>query len=162
MRDFKEDIKIDKNNLADEWIEHPSLYLYYSELWAEAIYIRDQLKSKLEYVYAKSDSYIRKNWKKYYEKHPTEGAIKNWIIQSEKYRKVESELLEAQKNVNLLASIKSAFEHRKAALQNYVSLQISGFHSDPSSVKRNMNEKLSASAQRTLRKKRIKKSKNQG
>lgn len=131
-RNYKEDIKIDLSNLEDEWILQPSLYLTYSELHADAIAKRDNAKLKLEYVHAKIDSDIRKNLKKYgFTSKPTEAAIKSAIILDKKHKKAEKTLINANKEVNVLNAVKLSFEHRKAALQNVVSLKVMGLSSEP-------------------------------
>lgn len=138
MRDYKQDISIDTNDLESEWIEQPSLFLYYAEAHAEAIHLRDTQKSKLDLVYSEMYSDIKKNWEDYFENKPTEPAIKEYIHKDKKYRKAEKNLIEATKDVNILLATKTAFDHRKKALENLVSLRISGFHSEPKNKKRNI------------------------
>ena len=130
-RDFKEDIHIDEHNLEGEWLEQPSYFLYYAEAHAEALYERDMAKSRLDLQYAKMYSDIKKNWEKYFDSKPTEPAIKEFIMKHPAYQTLERKLIEAAKDVNLLLSVKTAFDHRRRALENLVSLKIAGFHSEP-------------------------------
>lgn len=141
MRDYKEDIKIDERDLEGEWLEQPSLFLYYAEAHSDAMHERDLAKSKAEYVYATMYSEIKKNWEKYFDSKPTEPAIKEYIISHPKYRKVEKAFLTASHNVNLMLAAKTAFDHRKRALENLVSLRISGFHSEPRNKMRKTRER---------------------
>jgi len=138
-RDYKEDIRIDVNNLEGEWIEQPSLMLHYSSLYAEAIHSRDLKKVKVDQEYARIDSEIRKDWQKHFDSKPTEVAIKNYITLHPIYRKAEKLLINATREVNLLSGIKSSFDHRKRALENIVSLHITGFHSEPINKKRKVS-----------------------
>lgn len=156
-RDYRKDIVIDESNLEKEWIEHPSLVLYYNELWVAAVFERDKKKIELETIAAQLDSKIRKNWERYFDSKPTEVAIKNYITSDPKYKKKERELLEAVKQANLMTGVKNSFEHRKNALQNIVSLRISGFHSEPRNVRKDLNRKMRSGAMiRSIRKKKIK------
>jgi hypothetical protein len=130
-RDYSKDIEINENDLEAEWLEQPSLMLYYSERYAEAIHKRDMRKIRLDYVFADIDSDIRKNWNKHFDSKPTEVALKNYITKDARYRKAEKLHINAVRDVNILAGVKTSFDHRKRALENLVSLRISGFHSEP-------------------------------
>lgn len=131
-RDFKEDVKINPNRLEEEWIEQPSLYVYYAEAHADALHQRDLAKSRMDYTYSMMYSDVKKNWEKHFDKQPTEAALKEFILKNTKYKKAERVLIDAAKNANILAGAKTAMDHRKRALENLVSLKISGFHSEPS------------------------------
>lgn len=132
MRDFRIDIEIDKDNLEEEWIVHPSLYLHYSDQYAEAFYRKDKSKLKLDLITAELDLAIRKNPKNYgFTSKPTESGIKNAIILDEKYQKALENYNKQSKLLNLMTGVKTAFEHRKMALSNLVSLLIGGFFSEP-------------------------------
>lgn len=131
-RDYKQDIKIDPNNLEQEWVEHSSIYLYYAEAHAEAIDTRDRNKQNLELEHSKLDQKYRKTWdSKFPDTKMTEGGIKAVILQDPFYKKALALLNKANHNVNLMSVAKSAFEHKKRALENLVSLRISGFYSAP-------------------------------
>jgi len=130
-RNYTDDIKINEHDLESEWLTQPSLMLYYSEAHAEALHARDTAKVQVDYTFAKIDADIRKNWEKFFDSKPTEGAIKSFILKSPKYKKAEHFLIDCAKEANLLAGIKTSFDHRKRALENIVSLRISGFHAEP-------------------------------
>lgn len=131
-RDFKEDVKIDPNNLEKEWLEQPSLYVYYAEAHADALHQRDLAKSRMDYTYSKLYSKVKKDWDKHFDSKPTESALKEYILKNATFKKAEKVLINAARDANILAGAKTAMDHRKRALENLVSLRISGFHSDPS------------------------------
>lgn len=132
MSDLKKKLAIDEDRLEDEWIEQASHYLEACELHAIALEDRDLKKSKLDIVFAELDSKVRSKWDKLgFESKPTEPQIKQWIVRQTKYRKADHSYIRANKHVNLMLGLKQAFEHRKAALGNLVSLLISGFYSEP-------------------------------
>lgn len=135
-RDYKKDVEIDPNNLEEEWIIQASLFLYYAESHADALHQRDMSKSKMDLTYAKLYSEIKKDWEKHFDSKPTEPAIKEWIFSNPLYQKAERTLINASKDANIMLAAKTAFDHRKRALENLVSLRISGFHSEPRSKTR--------------------------
>jgi hypothetical protein len=145
-RDFNEDIKINENDLEGEWLEQASLFLYYAEAHADAMYLRDRAKSKMEYTYSKLYANVKNNWDKYFDSKPTEAALKEHILSHKKYKEVEKEFIKATKDVNMLLNVKTAFDHRKRALENLVSLRISGFYSEP---KNRANKKMEGGGHKT-------------
>jgi len=47
------------------------------------------------------------------------------------YKLAQQDLIESTRNVNLLAAAKSAFEHRKKALEGLTQLWLGGYYSNP-------------------------------
>jgi len=129
---FHEDIAIDSNDLEGEWLTHASKVMLYSELYADCLFYRDELKRKLEYIDATLYLDIRSNPKKYgFDAKPSEPAIKARVTVHPKHYKADKKLGLANKDLNMLIEIKRSFEHRKASLSGVVSLRITGFHSEP-------------------------------
>lgn len=141
LRNYRKDIEIDENNLEDEWIVHPSNYLEYADIYAEAIEKRDNVKLKLEWIEANLDLDIRKNPAKYgFDTKPAEGAIKNTIKIQSKFREQSRLLIKATRRVNSMTGVKTAFEHKKHALGNLVSAKIAGFHAEPRNKVRDLQK----------------------
>jgi len=130
-RNYKRDLDIDMNDLEGEWLKQPSLFMYYSQEHSEAIKERENAKNNLDVIDAQLDSEIRRDWEKHWTKSPTETAVKNWVLQHEKHKKALDVFNEKSHSVNLLQSAKSAFDHRRKALENLVTLLVTGFHSEP-------------------------------
>lgn len=129
---YADDLKIDRNDLVSDWEEQPVLMLQYCDLHAEAVFNRDADKIKLDYTEAKLDSEIRKDFKAFgFVSKPTEAAIKNTILLQKEYIEAIQCLLDSSKQANLMSGIRQSFDHRKKALENMVTLLISGFHSEP-------------------------------
>ncbi|MHA1574909.1 MAG: hypothetical protein ACTSXL_02045 [Alphaproteobacteria bacterium] len=142
IRNYDEDIKINENNIEEMWLEQPSLNMYYNDLYAASIFVRDRCKIQTEYIYAQLDTKIRQDWKSFgFESKPTETAIKNKILMQDEYKKIIYKTLKASKDANLMAGVKTSFEHRKHALSNIVSLRISGFHSEPRNIIKDIKNK---------------------
>jgi len=132
MNDYNKDLKIDPNNLTGEWLEQPTKNMTYSELYADAAYKRDTLKTKLELTAAIIDSEIRKDFQSFgFDTKPTEVGIKNTILMDTRYKKAQRKALKAGKQANLMTGAKTSFEHRKKALENLVTLVVTGMHSEP-------------------------------
>lgn len=147
IRNYKQDIEIDETDLEGEWLTHSSLYLHYSSLLAESIRNRDDAKLKMEWIAANIDLDIRKTWdtdegyKKYgFKSKPAEGAIKSTFMTNKKYVKAYRKYNKCVKIVNSMTGVKTAFEHRKHALANIVSLRITGIHSEPRNKVRDLQK----------------------
>lgn len=149
-RDYKEDIKIDPENLEQEWIEQPSLFLYYSDLYAEASFQKDKKKAFLDYTYSRLYALIKDTWNEHFDSKPTEPACKEWITRHKDYRQAEKSFIIAQKNANIMQNVKAAFDQRKYALSNITSLRIGGFYSEPRNKARDV-ENMKNAQRRTLR-----------
>lgn len=140
--DYAKDIKIDPHNLEEMWLHQPSLMMEYNDLYAVAVFERDELKVKLEYTTAKLDSEIRKDYKKFdFASKPTESAIKNTIVFQKQYVSVVKKMLLAAKQANLMAGVRTSFEHRKKALENLVTLKVTGFYSEPRNKTKDLKER---------------------
>jgi hypothetical protein len=157
MRDFRRDIDIDKDDLEEEWLLHPSLYLYYSCEYSEAFNAKEKAKQKLDWVTAKLDLDIRKNYKKYgFDSKPAENGIKNTVILHKEYQKALKKYNKAQDLFSTFTGVKTAFEHRKHALGNLVALKIGGFYSEPRNIVKDIKKKQGVAGQQE-RKKALKK-----
>ena len=142
MRDFRRDIDVDKDNLEEEWILHPSLYLHYSCEYSQAFDKKERLKQKLEWISAKLDLDIRKDYKKYgFTSKPAEGGIKNTIIIHKDYQEALKKYNKALSLFNTMTGVKTAFEHRKHSLGNLVALKIGGFYSEPRNIVKDIKKK---------------------
>jgi len=163
---YLEDIKINEDDLPNEWLIQASLFLHYAEAQAEALHVKDLAKSQMDYTFATLYSNIKKNWKEYFDSKPTEAAIKENINCSKEYREAGRNYIDATKDANILLAAKTAFEHRKMALSNLVSLKIGGFYGEPRNKRREVEtlmekggKQLHNSQKEALNKRRRKKDK---
>jgi hypothetical protein len=147
MRNYNIDIEVDEFDLEGEWITHPSMYMHYSGLLADAIAQRDDAKLRMEWIAANIDLDVRKHWDTKYDfsAKPAEGAIKNTILTNKKYLVAYRKFNKCVKIVNALTGVKTAFEHKKHALSNLVSLQISGFNAEPRNKVRDLKKVVNIS-----------------
>ena len=132
MGKYKEDMIIDKNNLDEEWEQQPLKVEKWGMRLVEAQSHRDDLKDKIELIYAKIGGVIRANPTKYgLKEKPTESAINGMIIRSKDYKDMRKEVLEAEKEAASLTVVMKTLEHRKRALERLQDLFFSGYWSEP-------------------------------
>ncbi len=156
MSEYAGDLKINKHKLDDELVNQSGLYMKYAEQNAEALFDRDRAKENLDVVRAEIDSEIRNNWEAFgFEKKPTETAISGCIMQDEKYREANGDLIEKNRDTNILAAAKEAMNHKKSALSNLVALYLAGYYSEvpmPKDKKEDITEKKIGSEKQSVRK----------
>jgi len=131
VRDCNSDIKIDRNLLEEECEEHASRYIYWSNLYVEAVAKRDQIKRQLDQVKAQLSLEVRKT--------PsllggvvkiTNDSVSEYVITHNEYITLDIAHLEAKKEALLLGGVKDAFEHRRGNLQDLVKLWLNAYYSE--------------------------------
>jgi len=145
-RNYREDLKIDPDALDVEWVRQPELYLYYSELLAQAKHEVDKKKEELDIEKAEADSRLRNS----YEKKPPEGQIANDVLQEEKVREAYKEYCDAKLNMDLMFAAVNAFNQRKEALENLVRLANAGYFASPSGGSRDLAEQIRKRSQQSV------------
>lgn len=126
---YSEDLEIDFAQLDINWRDHSANYMKWSEKWVDAVSNKDRIKESLDVLKAELDATWRTPLPG--EKKLTEVAIAAKITTDKDYKLTNQTLLDAIEAVNLLASAKSAFEHRKYALQGLTQLWLGGYFSNP-------------------------------
>jgi hypothetical protein len=115
---YKKDIEIDFHRLHENWRDHSKSYLEWSEAWANKDEERDLHKRKLRLdIIANPGNYGLKS-------NPSEASILAAIETDEIYIKLS-------KDLHVLASVKQAFEHRRASLDGLTRLFAIGYFSLP-------------------------------
>ncbi len=134
-KSYKDDVKIDLYKLHFELQRQSGLYMKWAERHADALLERDRVKERLDLMRSELDAEIRRNPTEFSfpeNKKPTEAAITATIIKDTEFSKESDTLIEANRNVNIVAGAKEAMNHRKKGLENLVQLWIAGYFSDPS------------------------------
>lgn len=161
---YKEDIEIDKYDLANEWENNSSLCIKYSDLSVQANNIKERselkvqkLEDDLKNIIAELSLKVKFKYKDYgFEKPPSDTSASSWAITQEEYKNKRNELYIAKeeciKDRDLAFRLRSAakeFSERRFALQNLQQLYINGYYSDSGRDKKNtINENLNESMQR--------------
>ena len=123
MSDYKKDLRVGTHTLDTDWIEQAGLYAKYAEMAAEAVFEKDKAKQRLDIVKAEVDADVRQYPENYgFNKKPTETAISNAVTLAEPFQKAYSNYIAAKREADLLSTAKTAFEHRKKALEGLTHL----------------------------------------
>ena len=129
---YKTDLEIDFDNLAQNWADQQSFYMKYGEEHANKIRDRDKLKEQLDIVKAERGAYIREHWENEGLIKPlTVDGVKDYVTIDPQVRSAVSDLINANHEMNVLQVAKSAFEHRKKALESLTQLFLIGYFSKP-------------------------------
>lgn len=130
---YKDDIKIDRNNLEEEWVNQPKKFIEWAEKEIDAQWERDRAKEKLDLVRAELDSAIRKNPKLYgiTAEKITEAAISNAIIQEKKFKEASETYLEKVREAKIMGVAREGFDQRKKALEKLTDLFLSQYWAEP-------------------------------
>ena len=157
MTEYNEDLEIDFAQLDINWRDHSANYMKWAEKWVDAVACKDRVKEALDVLRAELDAHYRQAL--YTDKKPTEAAIAAAISKDDDYKLQQQTLLDANEAVNLLASAKTAFEHRKKALEGLTQLWLGGYFSNPN-IPSEIKERVEASKPDRQKEQRDKLSKN--
>lgn len=125
-------LTIDKFNLDEEWVKQASLVMEYSTLYADLTFHRDSVKDELAQEDGRLDIEIRSCPEDYgIEVKLTEAVVKSTIINVESRKNLASELAELNHKLAVVQGMKTALEHKKAALEKLTTLLATGYWSDP-------------------------------
>lgn len=123
-RNLMDDMFLDVQELDRAALDQPSMYAYWGQCHAEAVFRRDKLKEKLDMKRADLDKRIRSNPEKY-------GATKdkvaeNWvnaqILNHQEYLDVQQEINDAQYEVAMAQVARDCCEHRLRSISMLVEL----------------------------------------
>lgn len=138
--EYGKDLSLDKDALDKELVEFSEMFMKWAERYAESIAERDERKSEIEIEKAKLDKEVRSKPEDFNLAKITENAILNIIVENEKMILLNKELIECNKRVNILGSVKEAASHKRKMIEKLVELFLAGYWSDPKIKKENKNE----------------------
>lgn len=115
---YEQDLFIDENALDLEWLSQPLLMLKYTEAAASARREVDRVKELLAVERAGIDKKIRKDPDKYDIEKITESVISNTIIMQKSYKDIQTDVIEAQYEYQMMQGAVQAVDQRKQALEN--------------------------------------------
>ena len=125
-------LSIDENRLDREWLKQPDLMYKYATMYADAKREASEAKSNLEATKAQLTNKIRNNPEDYdLSDKPTEKAIEAKVLSNKKYKKANTNVLDAVHAVDVLGAAVTSIEHRKRALEKLVSLHGQNYFSTP-------------------------------
>jgi urease accessory protein UreF len=130
--DYMQDLTIDKDQLDEEWLKQPSIFMLYAEQAALAEDARDRAKRAAEVIAAKADQEIREKAALEGEKL-TEAKVATRVATHPEVEEAERRVLETNKNAKILGAAVRAFDQRKKALEKLCDLYTQGYFSAPRS-----------------------------
>jgi len=131
VSEYSDDLKIDFAELHINWRDHSANYMKWAEQWVNAVAQRDRKKEALDVLNAELDKKYRIKLEKQLGKKPTEATISASIGSDKIHQIAQQAVIKANEEVNLLATIKVAFEHRKQVLEGLTKLWLGGYFSNP-------------------------------
>ncbi len=133
--DYKEDLKIDKYSLDEEWEHQPQIYMEYSQLQAEWEIKKDRLKDLIEIEKAQLERDIRTYPEDYYlSPKPTNDAIKAIVNTDNKINQLKRRYFHFLEKTKIYAAVTRTLDHKKKALENLVMLHLAGYYSQPNII----------------------------
>lgn len=151
---FKEQIKVDKNNLDVLWETHSELYFEYVEISSKCSEVIDDLKDKLGVATAELELKIRNKPDKYKIEKVTNDAIKCVLATTEKLIKRKEEINEWMYYDRILKGTLTTIEHRKRALSKETDLFLGGYFAQPNSKSSGvMEEKIEQRTKESIKNK---------
>ena len=130
---YEKDMRIDCSQLDIEWLEQSRLTLMYTKHQAQTQKEEEVAKEDLEFVSAELDKEIRNNPAKFKIEKITESVIRNTILLSEEYKKVNVEYTASKFENNIAKGACRAIDTKKVALENLVRLNGQQYFAGPRS-----------------------------
>lgn len=138
----KPNLRINEKNIDIEILQQAQHYYEWSYSAAEAENIRDNEKELLDIVSEQIETEIRKNSEKYFDKTPTETAIRHKVNSNSSVRLQRKKYNDAKSKARLLKAAEKSFEMRKSMLEAYVyriNRQINSEVNFPKDIKASQN-----------------------
>ena len=147
------DFEINEYALDKEWLKQPPTVERYAREEAEAKLRYTESKNRLEVVKAEVALSVRQDPQAYGFDKATDKLVEALVSADERCKRAQQELAEAKHEADILQGGCNALEHKKKALENLVTLHISGYYSNPKSPKQSEESDI-ARRRRSVRRKR--------
>ena len=128
-RNFKEDMAVDKNRLDEEWERQPMLYSEYTDMAAHANRKLARAAEKVKVVRSRLTLEALSGEIESLGKKPTGPATEAYYRNHEDHKKAKEEHLACIYDADQMNNALFALNHRKAALENLVKLQLNNYYS---------------------------------
>lgn len=124
-------LDIDENELDAEWLGQPKLRFSYSLKLAEAQHAFDEAKANLKLVEAEVEMDARESPEDYNLTKVTDASVKAAVLTSDRYKKAQKGLNDAQYRVNILWAAVNSIDDRRKALEKLVDLWQGSYFGEP-------------------------------
>lgn len=129
------DFQVDESALDREWVAQPARYFRYAELLAAAKLEHARLENELKVAEAEVSVDIRNNPDAYgikpYRDSVKEGDVEIRVKLHKRVQAAVKAVNQAQHEIDVLNAACRALDHKKAALENLVSLHGQNYFSTP-------------------------------
>ena len=126
FEEFKNSLKINKNDLDSEIVRQPELYFKVAEAYAIAVSVRDASKEAVKQLEAEKGLEIREALDNSGVR-ATESLVTSHLNCDEEYKQARSKYLENSALVEKLDALKSAYTSRGFMLRDLVQLYVSEY-----------------------------------
>ena len=140
--------QFDKYRLEVEWEKQPKLFWEYSKVLAERRADVERARADEKVVYAEVEQEFRLSK---VDDKVTEAAVKAAVLVSDRYRGAVESRIKSEFDADIAQAAVSTLDHRKRALENEVSLFLSGYFAKPRLVKKEDQDELDMMKKRKLR-----------
>ncbi len=143
--DYRQELKIDLDNLHMESLVQSELYMKYAEAEADSRHDFDVAVKDYERLKVKKRIEVAKYPEKYFEddKKPTQTMIDAIVEDMKEVSRAYDEVLECKKRKELMERAVKAFEMRKSSIKNLVNLHGQGYYSvQVGSQERKMSQEI--------------------
>jgi hypothetical protein len=130
-RDYRQDVKIDPEQLDVMWLNQAALYSYYAEASARARDKRDRSKQARDVKRAEVDKDVRTNPSKYGVEKVTVDSVISAVESSQEYKQAVETYQEDCLAADLSQVAVNGMEQRKSALENLVRLHAASYFAGP-------------------------------
>ena len=135
-----EDLYINRSDLSSEFASHAERFAYYSTCFEIASDKLRRLEVDLKRMYAILDYQKRLEMQNSGVK-TTEKMIENMVITADEYVALQTELLDAERQVGLLKAARDSMAQRKEMLVSLGANQRTEFRADASLMARELRER---------------------
>lgn len=116
--DLKKELAINEDNLAQEMIEQPSKYVYWSSVLEKLRYFQESAELQLEFLEGKLDQQARKDIESQGGR-PTKDSIEGYMRRTEEYQRARSVCTHYEYLVKRVHFVVKSLEQRAGMLQSY-------------------------------------------
>ncbi len=146
-------IRIDPQNLDQEWLEQAEHMYQACLMLTDAKYKVAQLRSKLDLVQAKVAKKVRMNPDAYDVTKVTIESVKDAVMLSDEFQAANTELIEAMHTQGKIQATVDALDHKKKALEALGYMYAQNFYAAPKTPERLNADMEAAGARAAARKK---------
>ncbi len=128
---YENDLAIDPNNLAEEWLQQPLLFMRYSEELAKARKELSLLHEKVKVTRSELVKEVSDNPSLAPGGKATMQTVEAYYRNHWKHKQAQTAMIEQEFAVNLLEGAVAAFAQRKIDLENLVKLWLGQYFARP-------------------------------